>query len=109
MDTLAMVVVVASLSGLILAVGWTIHGLWRIVMREDRPVLVYRMLEHLGLSMNRFLYPAEVEQFATATRRCLMCRDRATCLAWLERDGKTGYEAFCPNADFISKVRTAVG
>jgi hypothetical protein len=106
MDTFVTVVSVAGLGGLLLAGGWAVHGLWRAVIREDRPVLMHRMLERQGLSMDRLESPLELVQAAAAARRCVMCRDRGTCLAWLERDGRTGYEAFCPNADFIARLRT---
>jgi hypothetical protein len=105
MDTLVTVAIVAGFGGLTLVAGWAVYGLWRAVMREDRPVLMHRMLERQGLTLDRLAYQTELKQAAAAARRCVVCRDRETCLAWLERDGTTGYEQFCPNADFIARLR----
>jgi hypothetical protein len=106
MDTFLTVAIVAGFGGLFLVGGWAVHGLWRAVIREDRPVLMHRMLERQGLSLERLEYSTELKQAAVAARRCVVCRDRELCLAWLERDGKAGYEQFCPNADFIARLRT---
>ena len=106
MDTLMAVAIVAGFGGAILLGGWVMYRLLRAVMREDRPVLMHRMLQRQGLSLDRLQYSTELKQAAAAARRCVVCRDRELCLAWLERDGKTGYEQFCPNADFIARLRT---
>ena len=106
MDTLLTVAIVAGLGGLILAAGWAVHGLWRAVMREDRPILMHRMLQRQGLSLDQLDDSLEFEQAAAAMRRCVVCRDRETCLAWLEGDGKTGYEGFCPNAGLIARLKS---
>ena len=106
MDTFVTVAIVAGFGGLFLVGGWAVHGLWRAVIREDRPVLMHRVLERQGLSADRLVCATDIEQAAAAARRCVVCRDRELCLAWLERDGKTGYEQFCPNADFIARLRT---
>jgi hypothetical protein len=104
---LAQAVILTGFGGLLLVGGWAAHGLWRAVMREDRPVLLHRMLERQGLSTDRLVYATDIEQTGAAVRRCVMCRDREECLAWLDRGGRAGYERFCPNADFIARLRTA--
>lgn len=106
MDTLVTVGIAAVFGGLILLVGWAMARLWRAVIREDRPVLMHRMLERQGLSLDGLERSTELEQAAAATRRCVLCRDRDECLAWLEGDGKMAYAGFCPNAAFIAKLRT---
>jgi len=105
MDTLVTVAIVAGLSGLTLVTGWAVYRLLRAVTREDRPVLMHRMLQRQGLSLGRLEHSTELGRAAAAVRRCVVCRDRETCLAWLEADGKTGYEGFCPNADFIARLK----
>lgn len=40
---------------------------------------------------------------ALAARRCVGCADKARCDAWLASGRREGFEAFCPNADFIGR------
>jgi hypothetical protein len=105
MDALMTVGIAAAFAGLLVLVGWSVRRLWRAVMREDRPVLMQRMLERQGLSLDRLRYSTGLEQAAAAARRCAVCRDRESCLAWLDADGKTEFAGFCPNADFIARLR----
>jgi hypothetical protein len=105
MDTLLTVTAVAGFGGAILVTAWATWALWRAVMREHRPVLLHRMLERQGLSLDRLQRSTELEQAGAAARRCVVCRDRESCLAWLDGDGKTPYAGFCPNAGFIASLR----
>lgn len=47
--------------------------------------------------------PGEVYAEAAATRRCVYCRDKAQCDAWLASGKTEGFEAFCPNAAYIKR------
>jgi hypothetical protein len=40
---------------------------------------------------------------AAAARRCAGCAGKALCDAWLASGRRDGFEAFCPNADFIGR------
>ncbi len=40
---------------------------------------------------------------AVATRRCAACAGKAICDEWLASGRRDGFEAFCPNADFIGR------
>lgn len=107
MDTLVGVAIIAGYGSLILATGWALYRMWRVTVREDRPVLMHRILERNGLSLGELVSRSELVQAAAAARRCVACRDREKCLAWLERDGATGYQQFCPNSNFIDRLKAA--
>jgi hypothetical protein len=62
------------------------------------------MLGRQGLSLDQFQHESALEQAAAATRRCLLCRDRATCSAWLDGHGRA---PLCPNAEFIGRLKAA--
>jgi hypothetical protein len=90
---------------MVLAAGWAGLRLWRAVLREDRPVLMHRVLEREGLSLAGNRDTMELARAAAAIRRCVACRERETCLAWLEGDDTTAFERFCPNADLIAGLK----
>jgi hypothetical protein len=74
-------------------------------MLEERPVLMYRVLERQGVSVAESTDPMELTKRANAIRRCVACRERESCLAWLEGDESIAFERFCPNAALISGLR----
>jgi Family of unknown function (DUF6455) len=45
--------------------------------------------------------------FAAASRRCLLCRNFEECREWLDGGGADGSPAFCPNAAFFDRARSA--
>ena len=105
MDTLVAVVALAGACAVILAAAWAAYRLWRAVMRDERPVLMHRVLEREGLSLAGTVDPMEVARGAAAIRRCVACRERETCLAWLEGEDRIAFERFCPNADLIAGLK----
>jgi hypothetical protein len=40
---------------------------------------------------------------ALAARRCVFCRRKAECDAWLASGRSEGFEQFCPNAWYIAR------
>lgn len=40
---------------------------------------------------------------AVVARRCAACAGKPVCDAWLASGRRDGFEAFCPNADFIGR------
>jgi hypothetical protein len=105
METLLWMAIAAVYGALFLIAGRALYRLWAAAMREDRPLLMHRMLDRQGLSLGRLVGPAELAQAAAAVRRCILCRQRETCVAWLDRKARTGYERFCPNSDFIASLK----
>jgi hypothetical protein len=105
MDALATVTIVTGFGAMFLLGGWAVYRLWRAGIREDRPFLMDRMFARQGVSLEGVEYSPELEQMALAARRCVACGEWETCRAWLEGEGETGYEAFCPNADLIARLK----
>lgn len=74
-------------------------GAWR--MRQDGGRL---RLGEMMLRRGAHIGPGELEPFqaALAARRCVLCREKAVCDAWLASGRQEGSERFCPNAGFIA-------
>jgi len=105
MDTLVAVAALAGVGAIAAAAAWAGYRLWRVVMREERPVLLHRVLERQGLSLAASTDATELARGAIAIRRCVACSERETCLAWLEGNDSTAFERFCPNAGLIAELK----
>jgi hypothetical protein len=88
----------------LLLLGVIGYGLFvesRRMLRDDGRLRLRRMLVRNGVR------PATVAdeyyEAARATRRCVACADKARCDAWLASRRRDGFDAFCPNAAFISR------
>jgi hypothetical protein len=104
MDLLMTAAAGVVLGIILVAVGVTSYRLWRAGMREEGPLLMHRVLAHEGATVERCADEGELAQIAAAARGCLLCRDKETCLAWLEGDASVSLQQFCPNAQMISRL-----
>jgi hypothetical protein len=59
------------------------------------------MLARQGLQPGEELSQVHAEAFAA--RRCVFCRSKAQCDAWLASGRREGFEDFCPNAWYIAR------
>ena len=105
MEVLVTVAVLAGVGVLASVAARAGYRLWRAVILDERPVLMHRVLERLGLGVADSSDPLELARCANAIRRCVACRERETCLAWLEGDDSTAFERFCPNASLIAELK----
>jgi hypothetical protein len=105
MDAVATVLTGAVFVAFAAILGHALWAMWRTAMREQRPLLMPRMLERQGVPLADAANLWTFERAANAARRCTMCRDKRACEAWLARGATAGYEAFCPNADFIAALK----
>lgn len=105
METIITAAVVAILAGLAVAAGLVVYRLWRAGMREERALLMHRVLEREGVNLDGCADKGTLAQTAVAARRCLLCRHRETCVAWLEGETAVALERFCPNADLIARLK----
>lgn len=92
---------------LLVMAGVMSYRLWRAGMREGGRLLMHRVLEREGVSLEGCTDEAVLARAGAAARSCLLCRDRATCLAWLEGHGSAPLRHFCPNAEMIGDLRLA--
>jgi hypothetical protein len=81
-------------------------GLWR-AMNDERPLLLSDLLAFEAIDMGEHATDAGVRQFALAAKICMQCDARDRCEAWLAGREPGGYEAFCPNAEYIERLRTS--
>jgi len=105
MNTLITAVAVAVLVGLVLAAAVMVYQLWRAGMREKPPLLMHQVLEREGVDLDRCQDESVLAQVGAAARTCLLCRDRDTCVAWLEGEGAVPLDHFCPNAELIGRMK----
>jgi len=105
METLMIAATVAVLGGLMLVAGREVYRLWRAGMREERALLMHRVLEHEGVHLDGCTDASVLTQTAHAARNCLLCRGKQTCIAWLEGEAAVPLDQFCRNADLITKLR----
>jgi hypothetical protein len=105
MQTLIDSTVVVVLSGLVLLAGTMAYRLWHAGVRDERGLLMHRMFEHEGVRLNASTDEAAAMQTAAAARRCLLCRDKETCIGWLEGESTERLEHFCQNADVIAGLK----
>jgi hypothetical protein len=103
--TIVSVLIGAALIALAVVAARALWVMWRASMIEERPVLMHRMLQRQGVTIAGVEDYATLERACHAARRCVACRDLETCKAWLDGGKTEGYEAFCPNADFIHTLK----
>lgn len=99
MTTLAFLLVLAALAGILVVVGW------RRVLSADRPLLFGHMLLRQGARLPE-LTSLTGRELGRAVRRCTLCSSQQRCSAWLEQEHPhESYQAFCPNAGFIEDAK----
>jgi hypothetical protein len=73
---------------------------WRM-LHDDGRLRLRRLLARQGVRLS--LVADQYYDAARATRRCVACADKSRCDAWLALHRREGFDAFCPNAGFISR------
>jgi hypothetical protein len=79
-------------------------GLWRAVC-DERPLLLAEVLAFEGIDMGEHVTGAGARQFALAASKCMRCGAREPCEGWLAGRHAGGYEAFCPNARYVDRLK----
>ena len=85
---------------------FAVLALWR-AMIDERPLLLPEVLRLAGVDMAAHANGTGAREFALAARRCMDCRVRGECEAWLGQPAEEGYEAFCPNAGYVARLKRA--
>jgi hypothetical protein len=104
MDTLIAAAALAVLGTLTVLVGVVVYRLGRAGACQE-PLLLHRVMEREKASLDGRTDQTTLVQAAAAARRCILCRERETCLAWLGEETDTPLERFCPNADLITRLK----
>lgn len=79
--------------------------LWMEGYGDASPVLIERLLRSQGDEVARLALATGDRAFAQAIRRCARCTEAAQCRAWLHSGAREGYQAFCPNAGFVHRMK----
>ncbi len=105
MSTLALFAPVVLIGVLALSISVV---MWRRALRYDRPILLGAMLRRQGAALPDAITQAVGYDYAIAVRRCLNCGVSASCAKWLEEEKRerAGYREFCPNADYIERLKS---
>ena len=107
MDTLmGTLAIYAPIAIIILIVLYLSAMMLRRAFGEQHPLLLGQMLSRQGVRLYQPVTPAAGHCFALAVRRCVNCVQQATCRKWLDAGEKIGYENFCPNAEFIERLKS---
>lgn len=81
---------------------------WPMAKRVERQArLMGAMMERVGVDPGAAAREARGIAFAAASRRCLICSNSELCERWLAGGSRGAPPAFCPNAAFLNRVRTA--
>jgi hypothetical protein len=94
---------VLGLGALLLAVFLyaLLNSAWRMLHADGR-LRLEQMLGRRGVQLAVAGEHAPYDA-AVATRRCAHCAAKGACDTWLASGRRDGFEAFCPNADFVGR------
>jgi hypothetical protein len=106
MEWIVAAVPAVLVGGLLAVAGSMSYRLWRSAMRGE-PLLMERILARKGLSLEGCADQGVRLHAGAAMRRCILCRERAACIAWLEGHTSRDVECFCPNAELMARIRAA--
>jgi hypothetical protein len=79
--------------------------LWNRGLDDSSPVLLEQMLRRQGDAAARVALACGDRNFAFALRQCTRCSRSAECRAWLTSGARDGYQAFCPNAGYVQRMK----
>jgi hypothetical protein len=74
----------------------------------DTPVLLYPMLRRQSEEAARIAIGSGSRSFALAVKQCVRCDCTAQCRAWLESGRRQGFEAFCANSGYVSRLHSLI-
>ena len=81
--------------------------MWRRALGYEGPLLLSQMLRRLGVSLPGVVTQGAGYDYAHAVRRCVSCGEAETCRKALETGKQESYAEFCPNAEFIQRLKKA--
>ena len=101
MDTLAAAGLIVAV---VLLAAVVFYRAWRHVHEEQRQLLLFLVLERRGIARKRLAAVAGPQALSDAVSRCMQCRDKEACRAWLECWGTGARAPECPNAALLGRV-----
>lgn len=98
---------IAILSGtffLVILIGAVVMTEWRGL--PAGPLPLYEMLARQSPRAASLAIASGSRDFALAVRQCVTCEQRARCRAWLDSGKQEGFEEFCANAGYVSRMHS---
>lgn len=84
----------------------TSRSSWPVLGRVQRQAQLFgEMLERAGVDPGLAARECHGQAFAVAARRCLACGHADECRRWLDGASAEAVPAFCPNADYLRRVK----
>ena len=102
LESIAITAAVAIIVGVALYISF---AMLRRAALEEQPVHLGAMLAAQGEQVLRRAAAGGGQDFMLAVRRCVHCDAAAECRAWLDLGRRDGYEAFCPNAGYVDRLK----
>lgn len=102
MEPLASIAALSSAALIVLVIAVLLLGLWLPAARSDTPLLDQALRRQGDSVAARALMRRE---YASALLRCDGCGEAPQCRAWLQSGARDGYRHFCPNAQFIDRMK----
>ena len=102
MSFLELVAVLAGTFLIVLVISAIVLTQWRGM--RDAPVPLYEVLRRQDPRAATMAVASGSRDFALAVRQCVACDAKTRCLARLDSGDRGGFEAFCPNAGYVSRM-----
>jgi hypothetical protein len=105
MNLMTSVAVYSSIAILVIVALYITLMAWRGALGNERPLLLGEMLRRRGANLPDAITRGPAYDYALAVRRCVNCVTADSCQKWLETNRQDGYAEFCPNAEFIGRLK----
>ena len=89
---------------LVFLVGAVVMAQWRGL--PAGPLPLYEILVRQSPRAAGMALASGGRDFALAVRQCVTCKARTQCRAWLDSGRRDGFEEFCANEGYVSRMRT---
>ena len=99
---------IAVMASTAIVAGFIVYILvmtWRRGGDAAAPLQLGEMLYRQGDGVARAAIAPGGRDFAIAVRGCVGCKEAARCREWLDSGERDGYQAFCPNAGFVDRMK----
>ncbi len=73
---------------------------------DQRAGLMHRMMDRLGIDVERAAFVALGTQLSGVARTCAFCSHARECRTWLDQGGRDdAWRGFCPNAQRFERLQ----
>ena len=89
---------------LVILIGAVVMAEWRGL--PAGPLPLYEMLVRQSPRAAGMALASGSRDFALAVRQCVTCKARTQCRTWLDLGKRDGFDEFCANAGYVSRMRS---